>query len=89
MHNDRLFNYMLEQYFCDWNPGGRMAFGEGMEEILGSRASTLLAAIGKTQQMQQGTSGKADFVNGEQDSVLLPAQVVAATAFSQSVPTWL
>lgn len=66
-----------------------MAFGEGMEEILGSRASTLLAEIGKTPQMQQGTSGKDDFVNGKQDSLLVPAHVVAATAFSQSVPRWL
>lgn len=66
-----------------------MAFGEGMEEILGSRASTLLAATGRTQQMQQGTPGEADFVNGEWDSLLVPAHVVAAIAFSQSVPRWL
>lgn len=66
-----------------------MAFGEGMEEILSSRASTLLAAGGKTQQMQHGTSGKADFVNGERDFFLVPAHVVVATAFRQSVPRWL
>lgn len=89
MHNDRVFNYMLEQYFSVWNPGGRMAFGEGMEEILGSRAFTLLAAIGKTQKMQQGIPGKADFVNGEWESFLISAYVVAETAFSQSVPRWL
>jgi len=31
IHNDRVFNYIIEQYFSDWNPGGQMAFGEGME----------------------------------------------------------
>lgn len=62
---------------------------EGMEEILDSGASTFLAAIGKTQQMQQGTSGRADFVDGERDSLLLPPHAVAAPAFSQSVPRWL
>lgn len=61
-----------------------MAFREGMEEILGDRASTFLVVIGKTQPVQQGTSQKADFVNG-----ILPAHVVIATSFSQSVPGWL
>lgn len=81
MHNDRVFNYMLEHYFYKWNPGGWVAFREGMEEILGDRASTFLVAIGKTQPVQQGTSQKADFVNG-----FLPAHVVVATALSRSVP---
>lgn len=65
-----------------------MAFGEGKEEILGSRASTLLAAIRKIQQMQQGTLGKADFVNGAQGSPS-PCSCGSATAFSQFVPRWL
>lgn len=86
MHNDSVFNYLLEQYFSDWNLGGQVAFGQGLEETLGSRTSTMLAAIGKTQQMQQGTSGKADFVNGEGDFLLLPSDLAAATAFSQPVP---
>lgn len=64
MHNGSVFNYLLERYFSDWNPGGQAAFGQGLEEILGREASTMLAAIGKAQQMQQGTSGKAGFVNG-------------------------
>lgn len=37
------------------------------KEILASRASAMLAAMGEAQQMQQGASGKADFLNGELD----------------------
>lgn len=75
--------------FSDRNPGGQVAFGQGWEEILGSRASSMLAAIGQTQQMQQGTSGKADFVHEEWCFFLLPAHVAAATALNQSVPKWM
>lgn len=86
MHNDGVFNYLLEWYFSYWKPGGKVAVGQGWKEILGSRASAMLAAIGKTQQMQQGAAGKADFVNGELDFFLLPVHVAAATAFRQSAP---
>lgn len=44
----------------------------------------MLAAMGKTREMQQGTSGKADFANGELD--FFPFLLATATAFSQSVP---
>lgn len=79
----------LDGIFLTGTRVDKLAFGQEWEEILGSRASTMLVATGKTQQMQQGTSGKADFVDEEWYFFLLPAHVAAATASSQSVLRWM